>query len=183
VGVPVGAVEEAEIVLWEEWGPRAARIRLISPSTFHSTIVHPGQPWLSLDDKLVIHDLSTARVLGSRAARGEGATVAHRTLSGSPAHLRYNNNAEKTEDGAATVLVLVLAQPRTHGHGRSQVQSGGLGSSNGMCFGEDVVSFIETRVDVRGRAGDMVLTDERLITFVCISLLCFSRELAEPIDY
>jgi hypothetical protein len=69
------------------------------------------------------------------------------------------------------VLVLVPAQPRTHGHGRSQVQSGGLGSSNGTCFGEDVVSFIETRVDVRGRAGDMVLTDERLITFVCISLI------------
>ena len=29
VGVPVGEVEEAEIVLWEEWGPRAARVRLI----------------------------------------------------------------------------------------------------------------------------------------------------------
>jgi hypothetical protein len=54
-------------------------------------------------------------------------------------------------------------------------QSGRLGSSNGRCFGEDVVSelpFIETRVDVRGRAGDMVLTDgERLISFVCISLI------------
>jgi hypothetical protein len=39
VGVPVGEVEEAEIVLWEEWGPCAARVRLISPPTFHSTIV------------------------------------------------------------------------------------------------------------------------------------------------
>ena len=32
--------------------------------------------------------------------------------------------------------------------------------------------FIETRVHVRGRAGDMVLTDgERLILFVCISII------------
>jgi hypothetical protein len=159
VGVPVGEVEEAEIVLWEEWGPRAARVRPISPPTFHSTIVHAGRLWLSLDHKLVIHDFSTARVLGSRAAWGEGAAVAHHTLSRSPARLRYNNS-EKNEDGAATVLVLVPAQMRTHGHGRSQVQSGRIGSSNGTCFGEDVVSelpFIETRVDVRGRAGDMVL--------------------------
>ena len=48
-------------------------------------------------------------------------------------------------------------------------------SSNGTFFGEDVVlelPFIETRVDVRGRAGDMVLTDgKRLIAFVCISLI------------
>jgi hypothetical protein len=73
------------------------------------------------------------------------------------------------------VLILVPAQTRTHGHGRSQVQSGRIGSSNGTCFGEDGVlklPFIETRVDVRGRAGDMVLTDgERLISFVCISLI------------
>lgn len=38
------------------------------------------------------------------------------------------------------------------------------------CFGQDVVSelpFLETRVDFRGRTGDMVLTDgERLISFV-----------------
>jgi hypothetical protein len=90
--------------------------------------VHAGQPWLSLDHKLVIHDFSTARVLGSRAAWGEGAAVAHHTLSRSPAHLRYNN-AEKNEDGAA--LVLVPAQTRTHGHGRSQVQSGGLAHLTG----------------------------------------------------
>jgi hypothetical protein len=73
------------------------------------------------------------------------------------------------------VLVLVPAQMRTHGHGRSQVQSGRIGSSNRTCFGEDGVlelPFIETRVDVRGRAEDMVLTDgERLISFVCISLI------------
>jgi hypothetical protein len=32
--------------------------------------------------------------------------------------------------------------------------------------------YIETPVDVRGRAGDIVLTDgERLISFVCISLI------------
>jgi hypothetical protein len=68
VGVPVGEAEEAEIVLWEEWGPRAARV--ISPPTFHWITAHAGQPWLSLDDKLVIRDFSTARVLGSRAARG-----------------------------------------------------------------------------------------------------------------
>jgi hypothetical protein len=101
VGVPVGEVEEAEIVLWEEWGPRAARVRLISPHTFHSTTVHAGQPWLSLGDKLVIRDFSTARVLGSRAARGAGAAAAHHILSGSPAYLRYNdndNNAGKNED-------------------------------------------------------------------------------------
>src|SRR5580658_2764611 len=61
----------------------------------------------------------------SRAAWGEGAVVAHHTLSRSPAHLRYNH-AQKNEDGAATVLVLVPAQTRPHGHRRSQVQSGGL---------------------------------------------------------
>jgi hypothetical protein len=38
------------------------------------------------------------------------------------------------------VLVLASAQTRTHGHGLSQVQSGRIGSSNGTCFGEDVVS-------------------------------------------
>jgi hypothetical protein len=48
-------------------------------------------------------------------------------------------------------------------------------SSNGTCFGEDVVlelPFIETRAEVRGRAWDMVLTDgKRLVAFVCISLI------------
>ena len=99
VGVLVGEVEEAEIVLWGEWGPRTARV--ISPPTFHWITVHAGQPWLSLDDKLVIRDFSTARVLGSRVARGAGATAAHHILSGSPAYLHYNNNnnnAGKNED-------------------------------------------------------------------------------------
>ena len=82
--------------------------------------MHAGQPWLFLDHKLIIHDFSTARVLGSCATWGEGAAVAHHTLSRSPAHLCYNN-AEKNEDGVAMVLVLVPAQTRTHGHGRSQV--------------------------------------------------------------
>jgi hypothetical protein len=68
------------------------------------------------------------------------------------------------------VPMLAPAQTRIHGHGRSQIQ-GGIGSAtSATCFGEDVVSelpFIETHVDARGRAGDMVLTDgERLISFV-----------------
>ena len=73
------------------------------------------------------------------------------------------------------MLVLAPAQTRIRGHGRSQVLSGGLSSSNRTCFGEDAVSelpFVETRMEVRGRAGDMVLTNgERLISFVCISLI------------
>jgi hypothetical protein len=81
-----------------------------------------GQPWLSLDDKLVIRDFSTARVLGSREARGAGAAADHHILSGSPAYLRYNNNAGKNEGGGATVLVLAPAQTRIHGHGRSQAE-------------------------------------------------------------
>jgi len=91
--VGVGEMEAGEIVPWEEWGPRAARI--ISPRTFHWITAHAGQRWLSLeDDKLVIRDFSTARVLRARAALGAGA-AAHHTFSGSPAHLRYNNNAER----------------------------------------------------------------------------------------
>jgi hypothetical protein len=188
VGVGVGEVEPAEIVPWEEWGPRAARV--ISPPTFHWITAHAGQRWLSLeDDKLVIRDFSTARVLRARGSEGAAAHA----LSGSPAYLRYNNNdndndnnAGENEDGgtegengkaATPVLVLAPAQTRIHGHGRSQVESGGLGYK-ATCFGEDVVSelpFIETRVDVRGRAGDMVLTDgERLISFV--------RMVSEPTD-
>jgi hypothetical protein len=38
-------VEEAEIVPWEEWGPRAARV--ISPPTFHWITAHAGQRRLS----------------------------------------------------------------------------------------------------------------------------------------
>jgi len=172
-GVRVREVEEAEIVPWEEWGPRAARV--ISPPTFHWITAHAGQRWLSLDDdKLVIRDFSIARVrvLQARASAGVGA-AAH-TLSGSPAYLRYNNSAGKNEDGttengtAPPVPVLAPVQTRIHGHSRSQVQV--QGGSCATCFGEDVVSelpFIETRVDVRGRSGDMVLTDgERLISFV-----------------
>ena len=180
MGVPVGEVEEAEIVLWEEWGPRAARV--ISPPTFHWITAHAGRPWLFLDDKLVIRDFSTARVLGSREARDAGTAAAHHILSRSPAYLHYyyNNNAGKNEDGGATVLVLSPAQTRIRGHHRSQVQSGGLSSSNGTCFGEDAVTelpFIETRVQVRGRAGDMVLTDgERLISFIEIVKLLLERD-------
>lgn len=179
VGVEVEVVVEAKIVPWEEWGPRAARV--ISPPTFHWITAHAGQRWLSLeDDKLVIRDFSTARVhvLRARAGAGMGAgagAAAHHTfISGSPAYLRYNDhNAGKNEDGATDngtvpVPALAPAQTRTHGHGRSQV--GSFASTTMTCFGEDVVSelpFIETRVDVRGRAGDMVLTDgERLISFV-----------------
>lgn len=172
-----GEVEEAETVPWEEWGPRAARV--ISPPSFHWITAHAGQRWLSLeDDKLVIRDFSTARVRALRARAGAGAGVgagaaAHSALSrSSPAYLRYNNGNGATENGIASVPVPALApaQTRIHGHGRSQVQ-GGIGSTaTATCFGEDVVSelpFIETHVDVRGRAGDMVLTDgERLISFV-----------------
>ena len=168
-----GWVEETtDIVPWEEWGPRAARV--ISPPTFHWITAHAGQRWLSLeDDKLVIRDFSTARVRRARASAGAAAHT-----SGSPAYLRYNitNDAEKNADGteingtAAQVPVMVLspAQTRIHGHGRSQVLSGV--EYNTTCFGEDVVSelpFIETRVGVRGRDRDTVLTDgERLISFV-----------------
>jgi hypothetical protein len=93
-------------------------------------------------------------------------------LVGLPLTFSTTTTLEKNEDGAATVLVLAPAQTRIYGHGRSQVQSGAseLGSSNVTCFREDVVSklpFIETRVDVHGQAGDMVLTDgKRLISFV-----------------
>jgi hypothetical protein len=91
--VGVCEVEAAEIVPWEELGSRAARV--ILPPAFHWITAHAGQPWLSLeDDKLVIRDFSTARVLRARAALGAGA-AAHHTFSGSPAHLRYNNNAER----------------------------------------------------------------------------------------
>jgi hypothetical protein len=140
VGVPVGEVEEAEIVLWEEWGPRTARVRLISPPTFHLTTVHAGQPWLSLeDDKLVIRDFSTARVLGSRAARGASATVGLPFADLLLTSATTTTTTLQNEDGGATVLVLAPAQTRIHGHGRSHVQSGGLGSPNGTCFGEDGV--------------------------------------------
>lgn len=169
----VRGVEPGEIVPWEEWGPRAARV--ISPPTFHWITAHAGQRWLSLeDDRLVIRDFSTARVLRARAS---GGAAAH-TLS-FPAYIRYNNiNAGENQDGgsegkngtaATPVLVLAPAQTRIHGHSRSHIESAELGY-NATCFGEDVVSelpFIETRVDVHGRAGDMVLTDgERLISFV-----------------
>lgn len=161
----VAEVEVAEIFPWDAWGPRAARI--ISPPTFHWITAHAGQRWLSLEgDKLVIRDFSTARVLRAHAS----ANAAHN--SGSSAHLRYNydynsgNAGGGTQNGTAPVLV--LAQTRIHGHVRSQSQVWGMSSTT--CFGEDVVSglpFIETRVDVRGRAADMVLTDgERLISFV-----------------
>ena len=161
--VGVGEVETAETVEWEEWGPRAARV--ISPPTFHWITAHAGQRWLSLeDDKLVVRDFSAARVRVLRA----------HAVSGSPACLRYNNSGNEdhgnitAENGTVPVPVLAPAQTRIHGHGRSQVR--GFSSATATCFGEDVVSelpFIETRVDVRGRAGDMVLTDgERLISFV-----------------
>jgi hypothetical protein len=42
----------------------------------------------------------------------------------------------------------------------------------GRVYAVSELPFIETRVEVHGRAGDMVLTDgERLISFVCISLI------------
>ena len=175
-----GCVGEAgEVVPWEEWGPRAARV--ISPPKFHWITAHAGQRWLSLeDDQLVIRDFSTARVLRARAGTGAAAHT-----SGSPAHLHYNNSSSSSNNnnnngdnnqvgkkvgGAAGTEQngrLAPAQTRIHGHGRSQVSSG---LTSPTCFAEDVVSelpFIETRVDVRGRAGDMVLTDgERLISFV-----------------
>ena len=60
--VGVCEVEAAEIVPWEEWGSRAARV--IFPPAFHWITAHAGQPWLSLeDDKLVIRDFNTVRVL------------------------------------------------------------------------------------------------------------------------
>jgi len=153
-GVWVSEVDDADIVPWEEWGPYAARI--ISPPTFHWITAHAGQRWLSLEDeKLVIRDFSAARVLRARSG------AVH--TKGFPAYLRYDNNAGN-ENGTAPVLA--PAQTRIRGHGQRQV----LGVSSATCFGEDVVSelpFIETRVDARGREGDMVLTDgERLISFV-----------------
>jgi hypothetical protein len=168
----VGEVEEAEaeIVPWEEWGPRAARV--ISPPTFHWITAHAGQRWLSLEnDKLIIRDFSTARVrvLRARAAAGTAALT-----NGSPAYLRYNNTGKNengtTENGTTLpVPVLAPAQTRIHGHRRSQIQDG-RSTARATCFGEDVVSglpFIETCVDARGREGDMVLTDgRRLILFV-----------------
>jgi hypothetical protein len=131
-------------VPWEEWGPHSTRV--ISPPAFHWITAHAGQRWLSLeDDKLVIRDFSAARV---RRARASG--------SGAPTpHLRHKSGAR---DGDETGTGTVLAPAQTHIPGGS------------ACFREDVASelpFLETRVDSRGRVGDMVLTDgERLISFV-----------------
>ena len=135
--------EETVPVPWEEWGPRSTRV--ISPPAFHWITAHAGQRWLSLeDDKLVVRDFSAARVRRARArAEASGAP------SDSTTYLRH-----QTGDG--TGAVLAPAQTRIPG-----------GSA---CFREDVTSelpFLETRVDSRGRVGDMVLTDgERLISFV-----------------
>jgi len=159
-----------EVVPWEAWGPRAARV--ISPPTFNWITAHAGQRWLSLEnDQLVIRDFSTARVRLLRARASACASTADRALSGSPAYLRYNNG-NGTENETASVPVpipvprLAPAQTRILGSAQNLVQGGW----RRPCFEEDVVSelpFIETRVDARGRVGDMVLTDgERLISFV-----------------
>ncbi len=159
--------EVVDIVPWEEWGPRAARV--ISPPTFHWITAHAGQRWLSLeDDKLVIRDFSAARVL--RATRATTTTTT--SASSLDYHLRYHVGG----DGSGTAPVLAPAQTRIRGHVHSQSQAPlqALGGSMATttCFGEDVVSelpFLESRVDARGRGrvGDMVLTDgERLVSFV-----------------
>jgi hypothetical protein len=163
--------EVVEIVPWEEWGPRAARV--ISPPTFHWITAHAGQRWLSLeDDKLVIRDFSAARVL--KASRVTTTTTTTTTTTAttttSASSPAYYLRDHVSGDGSGIAPVLAPAQTRIRGHVHSQALGGPMATTT--CFGEDVVSelpFLETHVDVRGRGrvGDMVLTDgERLISFV-----------------
>jgi hypothetical protein len=113
-----------EVVPWEAWGPRAARV--ISPPTFNWITAHARQRWLSLEnDQLVMRDFSTARVGLLRARTSAGASTAARALSGSPAYLRYNNG-NGTENGTASVSVpvpkLAPAQTRILGSAQNLVQ-------------------------------------------------------------
>jgi hypothetical protein len=72
--VGVGEVEEAEFVLWEEWGPRTARV--ILPPTIHWIAAQAGRRWFPLeDDKLVMCDFSMTprvRILKPHAGAGNG---------------------------------------------------------------------------------------------------------------
>ena len=67
-----GVEEEGEdIVPWEEWGTRAARV--IAPSSFQWITAHAGQRWLSLETgRLVIRDFSAVRVRRAVAATQDG---------------------------------------------------------------------------------------------------------------
>ena len=60
-----------DVVPWEEWGPRAARV--IAPSSFQWITAHAGQRWLSLErDQLVIRDFSAVRVRRALVAAQDG---------------------------------------------------------------------------------------------------------------
>jgi len=143
-------------VPWEEWGPRAARV--ISPSMFQWITAHAGQRWLSLDtDKLVVRDFCAARIRVQHARARARAREARR-----PDPANDSDGDDDDDDmnhfGAGGARAAAPAAALT-------LIPGGL-----ACFKEDVVSelpFIETRVDARVRAGDMVLTDgERLVAFI-----------------
>jgi len=133
------------LVSWDEWGPSAARV--ISPSSFQWITAHAGQRWLSLEsDRLVIRDFSTVRVRRAHARREGG---------------RAEGGGGAAADGGGGAAPSASAFD-----GAQRVIRGG----SGTCFLGDVVSelpFVETHVDAREHARDMVLTDgERLVAFV-----------------
>ena len=140
------------LVPWDEWGPNAARV--ISPSSFQWITAHAGQRWLSLEsDRLVIRDFSTVRI---RRARARGRARAQTSTA-------RREGKREVRDGAATDGGAASASDEVQ---QQRVIQGG----SGTCFLNDVVSelpFVETHVDARERARDMVLTDgERLVAFV-----------------
>jgi hypothetical protein len=158
------------LVPWDEWGPYAARV--ISPSSFQWITAHAGQRWLSLEsDKLVIRDFSAMRV--RRAHRRDRARTPTTTTTTTTTAARRESEEEQEGDGGAADDSEGLgggataSAPATAGpYGQRRVIWGG----SGTCFLGDVVSelpFVETQVDARDRARDMVLTDgERLVAFV-----------------
>ena len=141
-------IERGQVLVpWDEWGPSAARV--ISPSSFQWITAHAGQRWLSLEsDRLVIRDFSTVRVRRAHARREGGREEEGGGGGGAAADGGGAASSASAFDGAQRVI------------------RGG----SGTCFLGDVVSelpFVETHVDARERARDMVLTDgERLVAFV-----------------
>ncbi|KAH9955668.1 hypothetical protein BC827DRAFT_830187 [Russula dissimulans] len=148
-------------VPWEKWGPRAARV--ISPPMFQWITAHAGQRWLSLEtDKLVVRDFSAARIQVQRArahARARARARARSRAAPRPDPDSTNDDDDNADNDVDPCGAGAVPSPA------KTVIPRGL-----ACFKEDVVSelpFVETRLDTRVRAGDMVLTDgERLVAFV-----------------